>query len=313
MTITTMNFILAQLLLQPTPSLRITPDKDVSESGLPTGAAIIDRFIEVTGGKAAYDKVYNRVRHDRIVHVGMGFEDEADIYTARPDKRYIHITSEVMGNVENGSDGNIVWYQPHGAKPRVEMGEARLAQLSDLAFDRMDNWRAYYEKVELVRKTPIDGRPCYEVLMTPNVGRQETHYYDTESGLLVNTRKTLLSSFMPTIVFNISLSDYRAVDGILLPHKVQQRFEQCGSQREMIFITERVEHNVDLPSDRFTPPNGVLAAATVESIGGLIKGLVGGKEKTPPAPCGTENSKVDQPREDKKREARTKQPCARGY
>lgn len=309
MTITKVSVLLTLLLLQPTVLLAIAPEKGVSDSEPPSGAAIVDRFIEVTGGKAAYDKIQNRVRHDRVVHVGMGFEDKAVSYTARPNKRYVHITSEVMGDVENGSDGNIVWYQPPGANPLIETGEARVAQLSELAFDRLDNWRTYYEKAELVQETTIEGRPCYEVLMTPKVGRPETHYYDKESGLLVKGRRTLLSSFMPTIVFDISMSDYRAVDGVLLPHTIHQKFEQCGSPREMIFVAQRIEQNVDLPTDRFTPPKSVLAAATAKSIGGVVRQLVGGEKKPLPAPCGKTGAVKERPCAEKKGEARPKSPC----
>jgi len=312
MTIKAMTWVPTQMAILALAVLGMTPDSSPPNAERPTGAAIVDRFIEVTGGKSAYDKLHNRVCHNRIVHVGMGFEDKAVIYTARPNKRFVHIESEAMGDIENGTDGNVVWYLPSGGDPLVETGGAREAQLSDLAFDRMDNWRAYYKSAELVKELDIEGEHCYEVLLTPNVGPAETHYYDRGSGLLVKARKTRPSSFMATIVFDISLSDYKLVDGVRLPHKVHQKFDQCGSPREMIFVTERIEHNVDLPSDRFTPPNSAMAAATVESIGGLVKSLVGGEEKTPPAPCGAKSTESEERHEDNKDKAQSKKPCCGG-
>ncbi|MHC5109268.1 MAG: hypothetical protein ACYTHJ_05260 [Planctomycetota bacterium] len=305
----TANFVLGQLLLPLAMMPGTTPDESMKNAELPTGAAVVDRHVEVTGGRAAYARIHNRVRHDRVVHVGMGFEDKAVIYTARPNKRYMHVTSEVIDDIENGSDGNIVWYQPPGANPRIETGEARLAQLSGLAFDRLDNWRAHYEKAELVQETTIDARACYEVLMTPKVGRPETHFYEKESGILVRTRRTRLSSFMQTIVLDISLSDYRAVDGVLLPHKRHQKFEQCGNPYEIMFITESVEQNVALPADRFTPPKRVMAAATAESIGGLVKNLVSGERKPQLSPCRTTGADKVIPGAENKGEARSNSPC----
>ncbi|MCP4248629.1 MAG: hypothetical protein GY778_16405 [bacterium] len=219
--------------------------------------AILDKFVEATGGRAAYARIHNRVSTERLVHVGMGFEDSIVTYWARPNQRYTTITSEATGTVRQGTDGDVVWRLADQCGPIVEEGEARESRLIAAAFDRAVNWRKYYKKVELADEAEIDGRPCDKVVLTPNVGPPDTHYYDRQSHLLVKALKPMVSSRMPTIVFEVGLSDYKEVDGLLIPHEMRQSFEMCGSKREMIIIAEKIEHNVDLPSDRFDPPEEI--------------------------------------------------------
>ncbi len=313
MTTTTITLTWAIPSVFVTSLLLITnPDNEAPRHELPTGACILDRFVEVTGGTDAFEKLHNRVRHDRIVHVGMGFEDTAVSYTARPNKRFVEIESEAMGNVKYGTDGNLVWYLPAEGGPMIEEGTAREAQLAESAFDRLENWRAYYDKVESVKETTVEGKACYEVLLTPKIGAAETHFYDRETGLLVGARKTRLSSFMPAIVLDLSFDDYKVVDGIRLPHKVHQKFNQCGSPREMLFVTERIEHNVGLSADRFTPPTRVLAAAVGKEISGILKDPTAESGEEPQSPCEAGATRATAPCGGGEAKAETKKPCCGG-
>ena len=116
-----------------------------SDSPLPDAAAILDKFVEVTGGKAAYEKIHNRVRKERAIHLGMDFEDSTVVYQAAPNKHYVEIESEAFGTIESGSDGNIVWYLSDMTGPIVQQGEAGAAGLHAAAFNHMVRWRELYK------------------------------------------------------------------------------------------------------------------------------------------------------------------------
>ena len=49
--------------------------------------AIVEAYIEATGGHAAYAKLHNRVSKVRVVQVSLGFEDKMVTYAAMPAKR----------------------------------------------------------------------------------------------------------------------------------------------------------------------------------------------------------------------------------
>ncbi len=100
----------------------------------------------------------------------------------------------------------------------------------------------------------VDDQPCYKVVLTPADGTPVTRYYNKQSGLLDKVEMSVTTP-MGTIPFESYLSDYKQVDGVLLPHKV--RVLVMGTER--LITTQSVEHNVKLPAGRFKLPEDVRA------------------------------------------------------
>ncbi|HUU98929.1 MAG TPA: hypothetical protein VM487_24625 [Phycisphaerae bacterium] len=221
---------------------------------LPKGGAILDKYVEVTGGKAAYEKLTNRVTQATFEMVGQGLKFSMTIYAARPDKMYAVMESEAFGKIEKGTDGEVVWEMNVMTGPQIKEGEERALVLRGAAFDAVPQWRKLYKQVECVGVEAIDGKPCYKIVLTPKEGQPETRYYGKESNLLVKTELTLM---LPagTIPFESYASDYKRVDGILIPHKA--RVVVMGSERVM--TVEGTKHNVEMPKDRFKLPEDIQA------------------------------------------------------
>jgi hypothetical protein len=139
--------------------------------------------------------------------------------------------------------------------PQIKEGEDRAAILRGATFDAAVVWRKFFKKAECVAIDTVDEKPCYKVVMTPNEGRTETRYFDKESNLLVKTETSVVTP-MGTVTLELHIGEYKNVDGVLLPHK--QRQVVPGIQ-EMIFITESIEHNVEMPADQFKLPDEVQA------------------------------------------------------
>src|SRR5262249_52461123 len=55
---------------------------------LPTGEAILDKYLEVTGGKAAYEKKQTEIQSAVMEFVGKGVKANMTIYHAAPNKSY---------------------------------------------------------------------------------------------------------------------------------------------------------------------------------------------------------------------------------
>jgi hypothetical protein len=173
----------------------------------------------------------------------------------------LHIESDAFGTIENGTDGEVVWYLADGTGPIVQEGAARAAGLRDATFDLPVRWRDLYARAEYAGEGTVEGKNCHKIKLIPNEGEPETHLYDKESGLLLKVEKTRLFAGMPPMPVVVTYDDYRWVDGLRIPHKVRQATQQCGSTREMLFLAESVEHNADLPPDRFDLPPAVKAAS----------------------------------------------------
>jgi hypothetical protein len=61
----------------------------VAQNALPSGASVLDRYLEVTGGRAAYEKRQTEIRTGAMEMTGKGLRFTSTIYRAAPNKSYI--------------------------------------------------------------------------------------------------------------------------------------------------------------------------------------------------------------------------------
>ncbi len=225
---------------------KAAPDK------LPEAAKILDKYVEVTGGKAAYEKIKNRVTKLTFEMVSQGIKAPMTIYSAMPNKLYFLLESDALGKIEKGVSGDVAWEITMMMGPQVKEGQEKIDMLRDATFDAAVQWRKLYNKAECVALETIDGKPCYKIIMTPNEGKPRTFYYDQSSNLLVKV-EAVAETMMGSIPLVSIPSDYKKVDGILMAHKT--RVIVMGQER--ILTIESIEHNVEMPADRFELPDPI--------------------------------------------------------
>jgi len=241
MTFTLPTLVLAGLL---GPSLAAAQDEK-----LPKAATILDKYVEATGGKAAYAKIKNRVVKSTLTIPAQGLKLNMTIYSARPDKMYVLTESEALGKIEKGCDGEVAWEVNMMTGPQLKEAEERALMLRSATFNASVHWRKLYKKVECVGIETVNEKPCYKIVLTPEIGDPETQHYDKQSNLLVKTEINLKLP-MGNIPLESYSSEYKAIDGVLYAHK--QRALVMGTERLM--TTESIKHNVEMPKDRFKLP-----------------------------------------------------------
>src|SRR5688572_1179147 len=74
---------------------------------LPKGETIMDKYVEATGGKAAYAKVKSDVSTGEMTLGAMGLKGKLVSYSQAPDKRLMEITIEGIGKISEGSNGEV--------------------------------------------------------------------------------------------------------------------------------------------------------------------------------------------------------------
>ena len=82
------------------------------------GAALMDKFVAATGGKAAYEAIKSRIVKAEATMPGGGMSGKMEVYAAYPDKFRAAIEMP-GGKFERGSDGTTVWisHPAFGADP----------------------------------------------------------------------------------------------------------------------------------------------------------------------------------------------------
>jgi hypothetical protein len=221
---------------------------------LPKAEQILDNFVEVTGGKAAYEKVHNEKFTGTFEFIGKGIKGTITSYRAEPNKSVAMVELEGIGTIQEGTDGTSAWESSSLQGPRIKQGDERAVSLREATLSAPLYWRKLYKHAETVGAETIGGQACYKVVLTPQEGKPETQYYDKKSNLMVKMTMTITGP-MGEIPAETLLSDYKEDGGLLQPHKVQQK----AMEQEFLITIDHVEYNVDMPSDRFDLPADVKA------------------------------------------------------
>ncbi len=221
---------------------------------LPSAEEILDKAVESMGGRAAFERLQNRVSKGRFEVPAQNMKGTLISYEAPPLRSYTVIDIPPVGKVESGSDGTVFWEMSAMQGARILDGDEKAMKARDARFNAQLHWRELYPKVECVGRETVDDIPCYKVVMTPAAGAPQTAFYAVKNCLPLKVLMTIKTP-MGELPVEVRLEDYKTVDGVLLHHKVVQRMMGM----EQVVIIESIEHNVDLPADRFALPEPVKA------------------------------------------------------
>lgn len=221
---------------------------------LPKAEAILDRYVQVTGGKGAYEKQKNQILTGTIEFPAMGLKGKVTRYTAVPDREYSIIELDAIGNIESGIYLGAAWEKSVLLGPRIKNPDERDQSIREARFNAPVEWRKIYPKAATVGMQTIDDDECYEVLLTPPAGKPVHQFYSKKSGLLVRTTMVAASQ-MGEVDVEVNVSDYKNFGGVLVPTQSRQR---AGNQELKITVND-VRVNEGIPDSHFEPPPDVSA------------------------------------------------------
>lgn len=225
-----------------------------ADDALPKADTILDRYIEVTGGKAAYEKRQSEIATGTFEIAAMGVKGTVTHYAAEPDKSYMAIDLEGLGKIEQGSSDGVAWEKNVMTGSRVKDGAEKAETLRDDAFNAELNWRKSFKKVETVGTGTVEGEECYKVVMTPAEGSPRTTYYSKKTGLVMKV-ETIAVSPQGELPVEMVSSNYKTFDGILQPTKMIQK----AAGQEITITIENVKVNETIPPEKFEIPADIKA------------------------------------------------------
>lgn len=231
---------------------------------LPTGESVLQKYVEATGGQAAYDKINNRYFEAQIDIVNAGVVLDVKTHAAKPNKLIATIEADAIGTIRKGCTGKAAWSMSDMQGPVLEQGAALENQFRDCLFDRLAYWKKAYESAECEAIEKVNDKDCYKVVLTPFPYVSEeakdaemsflTVYFDKSTNLATKIESNIVTS-AGTIDVTAHLLDYKTVDGIKIPHMT--KLELVGQTRVMTI--QSVKHNVELPDNHFDPPAEIQA------------------------------------------------------
>lgn len=238
---------------------------------LPPAATILDRHVEVTGGKKAHLHLTTRKTTGKLAvdMAGHKFDAKIEIHAQAPGSSHMLVDSEFISQVSacNGEDA-WVWSRGHGpdsGTTRLLAGPEKAAAIDRARWHGNVHWRKRFAKVETVGIARVGDKPAYEVRVATKSGTRHLRFYDVVSGRLVKyTRATI--SREGEIATEVFPSAYREFDGVWLPTKVHTVLSSPAfGKGTQTWTYTKIEHGVKTASALFKMPAELANRATKKS------------------------------------------------
>jgi hypothetical protein len=228
----------------------------VLAADLPSGESLIRLCIEREGGEKALNRAQTAIMTGTVELVGHNISGSLEIYQ-QGEKTYTVIELPGIGKVEEGFDGEVAWESNVLQGPRIKDSEELAAVKRESRISLLSDWKQYYQSAVTVGSEDVDGKPAWKVAMTPSEGTAVEHFFlDRDSGLLVKMTQTLPTP-LGDIPVEMTLGDYRLVDGIQTPFAMTQ----SAMGQNMAMHIDKITYNAAMPPGRFDLPAEVKALA----------------------------------------------------
>ncbi|MCB9849143.1 MAG: DUF620 domain-containing protein [Phycisphaerales bacterium] len=254
----------------------VPPTATTANATLPTGAEVLDRFIEVTGGADAYAAIRDRVMTGSLEYVGMGITAKVKGYYAEPRMTYLAMETEGLGLVEEGCNGEVVWTKSMMQGPQVLKGASRAFKLRADRFNAEYHWRELYVRAECTGREAVEGQDCYKVVRYRADGGSDTAYFAAGSGLLVRM-DYVATTPMGEIPVQMVREEYREVGGVKIAHREIMR--TMGREQRVDF--DKIRVNTKMAPERFDLPDDIKMLARRHGWASPNSGAVAGGNAEP--------------------------------
>ena len=149
-------------------------------------------------------------------------------------------------------DGQMFWMARGDQLPQQLPAPQAAYAIQDAEFDSVFvDYKQKGHKIALAGKETLDGKPVYHLKVAKKNGPAQDFYLDAQTGLEKKISVRIEAPERQPILFVTEMSDYRDVDGRLIPFKTQQ--SQNGVTVSTVSL-EKVEFNVPADDSLFRMP-----------------------------------------------------------
>ncbi|HSA54765.1 MAG TPA: hypothetical protein VLE53_03635 [Gemmatimonadaceae bacterium] len=244
-------------LMHPTPSLLLlitAASVSAQSTELPPARAVVDRYVEAIGGRAALLARPGAYSFGRLEITGQNVTGTVEMTSAPPNRLLSRVMIAAIGEIRSGYDGAIGWSLHPALGPQLmdSAGVSVMRRLAEFHAELHDS--TFVTRLETVERTTFEGRQCYRVHVTFAAGGEHEEFFDVETGLLAGSEETR-NTPVGTITVRTVLSDYRVFGNLLVATRLRQR---PARGPEQVIVTDSIRF-APVPAETFTPPPAILA------------------------------------------------------
>lgn len=211
---------------------------------------IIDKCINAMGGVDKWKKLESIRQSGIVVVQGMNIPFVSS--QMRPN------LSRQEGDFQgqkfvDAFDGIIAWHSSPFAtmnKPTKKTDEEAAESLIEPFEDDMIDYKSKGHTVDLEANEIVDGIQCFKLKMKRQSGDEKIYFIDAKNYLPLLLRISSMAPAKTQVVESI-LSDYKAVDGLLIPHTIESKI---NGEAGMVIKADKVELNPKLDKTIFSFP-----------------------------------------------------------
>lgn len=221
----------------------------VSVAASQTAEEIIARNLQAKGGVEKW-KTIASVKMTGTLSA-QGQDVPMTVYTKRPNLLRQDIATPA-GKVVQAFDGTTAWVLPPGADTAREVsGPQAEAARNNSDFDGpLLDYAAKGHRVELIGREKVGDADVHHLRLTRKDGGVEHYYIDVTSHLEVK-RTAEMNAGEGTRTLESELSNYKAVDGVMVPHTMKQSVNGAPVM-QVRFST--IQFNVPMDDELFRMP-----------------------------------------------------------
>lgn len=257
-----LSLLVTGLFASYSPGIAVAQDKPAAV--LPKAETLFETYLEVSGGKKAYEKLKTRTASGSFEIDALGIKGKIQTWQKAPDLLRSSVDMGEFGKSERGVTNGVAWEisPPLGAgllgeekaarTARILEGAERAFLLREATFNADLNWRKICASAETVGEELVSDKPAWKVKVQTHDGALLHLYYDQYSSLLVRLDASVKTA-LGEVDVQVYPSDYRKSGGILVPHKSTQKM--LGITQTATF--ESITFNSPISDQKFSPPDEV--------------------------------------------------------
>jgi outer membrane lipoprotein-sorting protein len=171
-----------------------------------------------------------------------------------PDKAYMEVLladGQIIKQGYNGKSGWMLASWMNEAEP-VQLLGPDLKTIKDMGNIEGDlwNWKEKGHKLTLGGVQDLGGKQVYQLKLTKTDGDIDEMYINTQTFILHKMlRKTSING--SEVQLEIYYDDYRNINGVLLPFKIEHRF---NNQTGMVINIKEIKFNIEVDDKIFEKP-----------------------------------------------------------
>ena len=223
-------------------------------SAQPSGEEVIAKYVEATGGAAAYKGIKNSVTKSSIMIVAMGMSATSTAYVDGNNAKSV-MAIDGFGEFLSGIKDGVPWSSNMMAGDEVLTGAAAKQAIAGSDPQLWLNWKNYYASAENAGEETVGDAAAWKVVLSPAEGDSITYWFAKDSGLIVQSEGPGLGG--PAL--NV-MSDYQASGGVSSPRKIVSE----GANGAVEITVDSVENNTSIDAGVFDVPEAIATLMAAE-------------------------------------------------